>query len=207
MGYTGILPTNGSSGTGPKAYLNYIMFDRDFNPIVTDVSQSNFVRMTTAAKEAGTDVAHEKLYAEITVKQAGYLYILNEGPSGANGASSFVILFPSTTANDGLSYLAENQRVEIPQQSWFTFDAEQGTEKLWLVFSANAVPELEAVKQFANQKDRGLVKDAGLNARVQEFLSAHAGEKATLEKDDELKQTSLRIPGTVLVHAIKLEHH
>lgn len=143
----------------------------------------------------------------VSSPQPGYLYILNEGPSGADGASSFVVLFPSTTANDGLSYLAGNERVEIPEQSWFTFDAEEGTEKLWLVFSANAVPELEAVKQFANPKDRGLISDSGLNARVQEFLRAHAGEKAILEKDDELKQTTLRTPGTVLVHSIKLEHY
>jgi hypothetical protein len=106
-----------------------------------------------------------------------------------------------------LSYLAENQRVEIPQQSWFQFDAEQGTEKLWLVFSANAVPQSEAVKQFANPKDRGLINNAGMKARVQEFLRAHSDAKVTLEKDDELKQNSLRIPGTVLVHPIKLEHH
>jgi serine/threonine protein kinase len=139
--------------------------------------------------------------------QPGYLYILNEGPSSADGSSSFVVLFPSTTANDGLSRLAENQRVEIPEQSWFQFDAEQGTEKLWLVFSDKIVPELEAVKQFANKKDQGLIKDAGLNARVQEFLTAHSSAKATIEKDDELKQTSLRIAEPVLVHVIKLEHH
>ncbi len=143
----------------------------------------------------------------VSSPQSGYLYILNEGPSTGDGSSSLVVLFPSTTANGGLSHLAENQRVEIPEQSWITFDAEKGTEELWLVFSANAVPELEAVKQFANRKDQGLIKDAGLNARVQEFLRAHSGAKATLEKDDELKQTSLKIPGTVLVHAIKFEHH
>ncbi|MDX6612752.1 MAG: eukaryotic-like serine/threonine-protein kinase [Blastocatellia bacterium] len=137
--------------------------------------------------------------------QPGYLYILNEGPS-ADGATSFVVLFPSTTANDGLSYVAENQRVEIPQQSWFVFDAEQGTEKLWLVFAASAVPELEAVK-VANRTNRGLVKDASLNTRVEEFLKANSAAKPTLEKDDQLKQTSLRIAGPVLVHAIKLEHH
>ena len=143
----------------------------------------------------------------ISSPQSGYLYILNEGPSSADGAFSFVVLFPSTTANGGLSYLAENQRVEIPEQSWITFDAEKGTEKLWVVFSANAVPELDAVKQFANPKDRGLINDAGLNGRVQEFLKIHSGAKATIEKDDDLKQTSLKIPGTTLVHAIKLEHH
>ncbi|MDX6559611.1 MAG: eukaryotic-like serine/threonine-protein kinase [Blastocatellia bacterium] len=156
----------------------------------------------------------------VSSPQSGYLYILNEGPAPSDGRrpepgaavaesnpSPFIVLFPSTTANDALSQLAENQRVEIPQQSWITFDAEQGTEKLWLVFSANAIPELEAVKQFANPKDQGLIKDAGLNARVQEFLRANAGAKAMVEKDDELKQTSLKIPGTVLVHVIRLEHH
>jgi hypothetical protein len=154
----------------------------------------------------------------VSSSQPGYLYILNEGPPPGDGARpgsaagvpdslSFVVLFPSTTANDGLSYLAANQRVEIPQLTWFAFDAEQGTEKVWLVFSANAVPELEAVKKFANPKDRGLIKDAGLNIRVQEFLRAHTDPKATLEKDDELKQTSLSIPGAFLVHAITLEHH
>ena len=143
----------------------------------------------------------------ISSPQPGYLYILNEGPTAADGAASFVILFPSTTANDGLSYLTENQRIEIPQQSWFQFDAEEGTEKLWLVFSANAVPELEAVKQFANPKDRGLVNDERLSASVQRFLRLQSGTKATVEKNDELKQTIVKIPGPLLVHVIELEHH
>jgi serine/threonine protein kinase len=144
---------------------------------------------------------------DVSSPQSGYLYILNEGPATGDGSSSFVILFPSTSSNGGLSQLAENQRIEIPERSWFAFDAEKGTEKLWVVFAASAVPELEAVKPFANLNEKGLVKDAGLSARVQEFLRAHAGAKTTIEKDEELKQTSLKIPGTVLVHVIALEHH
>lgn len=148
-----------------------------------------------------------KVRLNVSSPQPGYLYILNEGPSPRGGSSSFVVLFPSATANNGSSYLAQNQPVEIPQQSWFQFDAEEGTEKLWLVFSVDPVPEMEAVRQFANPKDQGIIKDAGLKAGVQEFLRAHSGAKTMLEKDDELKETSLRIAGTVLVHAIKLEHH
>jgi len=143
----------------------------------------------------------------VSSPQPGYLYILNEGPLPAGGSPSFVVLFPSTTANEGLSYLAKNQPVEIPQKSWFQFDAERGTERLWLVFGENAVPELEAVRQFANPKDQGLIKDAALNARVRQFLSEHSATKAAIEKDDKPTQTSLRTPGVVLVHAIKLEHH
>jgi RHS repeat-associated protein len=70
-----LVNTTASSGLGPKAYLNYIMFDRDFNPIITDATQTNFVRMTDAARETGADVPHERLFAEVAVKQAGYLYI------------------------------------------------------------------------------------------------------------------------------------
>jgi serine/threonine protein kinase len=143
----------------------------------------------------------------VSSPQPGYLYILNEGPTGADGASSFVALFPSSTANDGLSNLAENQRIEIPAQSWFTFDAEQGTEKLWLVFSANSLPELEALKQYANSKDQGRISNAALNASVQQFLKAHAAAGAKVDKDDELKQTSVTVADAVLVHPIKLEHH
>jgi len=148
-----------------------------------------------------------KVKLNVSSPQSGYLYILNEGPAPTEGPPSFVVLFPSTTANQGLSYLAENQRVEIPEQSWFQFDAEQGTEKLWLIFSANSLPELDAVRQFANRKDQGLVKDAGLSDKVYEFLRTHSGAKPAIEKNDELKQTSLAIAGPVLVHAIRLEHH
>ena len=143
----------------------------------------------------------------VSSPQPGYLYILNEGPAPTKGPPSFVVLFPSTTANQDLSYLAQNQRVEIPAQSWFQFDAEQGTEKLWLIFSADSVPALESVKQFANPKDHGLIKDAGLNDNVYEFLRTHLGAKPAIEKNDELKQTGLAIAGSVLVHDIRLEHH
>ena len=80
-----ILPRGSESGTdlGPKAYLTYIMFDRDFHPIVTDPSQSGYERLSDAAKETENTIAadpvngvdHQLLEATVTVKQAGYLYI------------------------------------------------------------------------------------------------------------------------------------
>jgi RHS repeat-associated protein len=66
--------TGGSTGTGPRVFLNYMTFDKNYVP-VTDVSQTNYVRISTAAKETGTDIPHQKLTATVTVKQAGYMYI------------------------------------------------------------------------------------------------------------------------------------
>lgn len=67
--YSGLLtPT---SASGPKAFLNYLFFDRNF---VFDVSKSGFVPVTEAAKENGTDVAHEKISAQLNITESGYVY-------------------------------------------------------------------------------------------------------------------------------------
>ena len=76
--YTGLAGEGNDTGDGPKAYLNYIMFDKNFVPI-HDQSQTNFVRMTNFAKEEGLNspngVPHEHLFAQVIAKQAGYMYI------------------------------------------------------------------------------------------------------------------------------------
>jgi RHS repeat-associated protein len=74
---------SGSTGTGPKVFLNYLSFDAGYVAI-TDPSQTNFIRITTAAKETGGDIVHERMYAQVVVKQAGYMYIYysNEDATG-----------------------------------------------------------------------------------------------------------------------------
>ena len=72
-----LLEREGDEGTGPKAYLNYLLFDRDFNYL-----QGGFKRVTTAALESGQGVdevngiPHERLYFDdIVIEEAGYMYI------------------------------------------------------------------------------------------------------------------------------------
>lgn len=67
--YAGLLTT--SSATGPKAYLNYLFFDRNF---VFNASKSGFVPVTEAAKETGTDIPHERLFAQLNITEPGYVY-------------------------------------------------------------------------------------------------------------------------------------
>ena len=136
--------------------------------------------------------------------QAGYLYILNEGPA-ATSAPEFNVVFPSPTANKGSSFLAAGQLTQIPEESWLEFDAQQGTEKLWLVFSEVVVAELESLKEFASQQTQGLITDPARNKVVQDFLNTHSETKPTIEKGERL--TTLKNPGKLLVHPIKLEHH
>lgn len=61
---------SGETGTAPKAYLNYLIFDRDFEPLT-----NGFVRLTTDAREYGQDAPHERLAVEFTITQPGYVYV------------------------------------------------------------------------------------------------------------------------------------
>jgi RHS repeat-associated protein len=89
--YPGLNGTGTSAGTGPKAFLNYIMFDRNFKPIPAsiDPSQTNYVRVSEAAKEDGqtnlpNGKEHELLTATVTVKEAGYMYIYLSNEESSN---------------------------------------------------------------------------------------------------------------------------
>ena len=141
-------------------------------------------------------------------QQNGHLYIFNEGPPRNGEAPPLNVLFPSPTANNGLSLVSSGQTVDIPKQSWFRFDQDEGTEKLWLVWSAKSIAELEATKEFANDKDLGVIGSPGLDRSVKDFLSnTHSASKPTVEKDDASKETRVKANGDIVVHVLALEHH
>ncbi len=137
--------------------------------------------------------------------QPGYLYILNEGPANAATGLEYVVVFPSSTANNGSEYITANQQVQIPDQSWLKFYKEQGVEKLWLVFSELPIQELEGIKAFANRQTRGLITDAQQNKTIDSFLTTHSANKVDHEKGNTL--TILTTAEKVLVYPIRLEHH
>ena len=87
------------------------------------------------------------------------------------------------------------------------FDEQRGTEKIWLVWAEREAPELEAVKGFANPRDRGAVTNPALRAAVHEFLKAHSTPPPSVERDEERKDTLVRANREILAHAIRLEHH
>jgi hypothetical protein len=158
----------------------------------------------------GGEINFEKDYRvrlHLRSPQEGHLYILNEGPSKSGHPSPLMILFPSPTANGGQSLLGAGGQVQIPERSWLQFDAEQGTEKIWLVWAADSIPALEAVKGFANPRDRGLIGDPELNDAVRDVLRAHQSSQPVAVRDEDKKEVVLKSPGAILTHLLKLEHH
>lgn len=147
--------------------------------------------------------AGDEIRLNVRSPQAGHLYILNEGPREGAAVPEFVALFPSPSANNGSSLLTADQDLQIPGRTWIVFDAQQGVEKLWLVFAEDAIPELEAVRSLTNVSDKGQIRDVAQNKTIENFLTAQAASKA--EKGN--TETILKAGGKVLVHAIRLEHH
>ncbi|MEK6282917.1 MAG: serine/threonine-protein kinase [Acidobacteriota bacterium] len=144
-----------------------------------------------------------KFRMNIDSPQTGYLYLLNEGPA-ADDTTTYNVLFPAPSRNSGSPYLAANQRIET---GWMVFDENQGTEKFWMVWSADAVPELEAVKGVVNSRDKGEVTDPAQAKAVKQFLQKHSSAEAIAQKDKTKKTSSVKANGIVLVHRLELEHH
>ena len=147
--------------------------------------------------------ADYRIRVNVRSPQQGYLYILNEGP--ASGPPEYNVVFPTSTANNGVSLLPASEMVSIPKESWLRFDTQQGVEKLWLVFSEDALTELEPVKQFASIETGGLIADPALNKSIKDFLDTHSATKSEVEKGETL--TMLKTAGKLLIYPIKLEHH
>lgn len=156
----------------------------------------------------GREINFEKDYRirlNFRAAQPGHLYLINEGPAGQT--RSFVVLFPSGTANQGDSRLAAQKQVQIPEQSWVAFDSEQGTEKIWVVYSPGPIPELEALKRFTNPVDRGLVSDPVIKDSVASFFTAHQNERPSVNVDSANRETEVKSTGGMIVYLLGLEHH
>jgi RHS repeat-associated protein len=73
--------TSGSNEAGPKAFLSWLVYDRNYNLIP---SKSGFRQMSSTAKENGSDVAHELLSGSLTITEPGYVYVFLSNEQGTN---------------------------------------------------------------------------------------------------------------------------
>jgi len=140
------------------------------------------------------------------VPRQGHLYLLNEGPVPRHGRTSFNILFPSTTANHGSSFLAANEDFQFPPGEGIKLDKEEGTEKLYIVWSDRKIPRLEALKKWADpqQKEPNAIESVDDVAAIQDFLAKHP--LATSRIDEEGERTEIAQAADPLIYLVRLEH-
>jgi hypothetical protein len=145
---------------------------------------------------------------KVNSRQSGYLYVINQSPPLASGAFAYNFLFPSPTSHNGSAFLSANEEIRIPEEGdGFRLDVEQGSEKLWLVWSKTQLDNLDALKRWANPRDQGEIKDAADTKSLAEFLASTSTTQPETLRDEDQKFTTVKARADLFVKLIKLEHH
>lgn len=160
-------------------------------PVSAPVSARNAAVFTLADVPA-VATAGQEIRLRATLNRGGYFYVFSESPSLRTDAlPNYTVLFPGASDNGGSSRFDARNLVIPPVESGpgFVFEGKQGTEKLWVVWSAESVPVLETVRIRANPKDQGVVTEREQVLALGEFLKKHVEPDAN-----------------VTVRCVKIEH-
>jgi tRNA A-37 threonylcarbamoyl transferase component Bud32 len=144
-----------------------------------------------------------------SVRQQGYLYIVNEGPAAAGAPPAYTLLFPDPEVEHGSAVMEAGREISVPPAGhWFLFDEKEGVEKVWLIYAKRSVSELEAVRGAVNPEDKGAVKNREQAEAIQKFIATHADPNQRPESNDkqECPVTTVRGAGETVIHLIRLEH-
>ena len=116
------------------------------------------------------------------------------------------VLFPSVTSNNGSAELHGGQTVAIPEgRNGFVFDKEKGVEKLWIVWSRDAQPGLDAMKRWASARNTAARSRPQKDVRALDtFLRDHLSPTPDVAVDD--TATTLKARAAVFVKLVALKH-
>jgi hypothetical protein len=142
-----------------------------------------------------------KFKFNVTPGQNGYFYLLNAAPQ-PDGGTEWNVLFPTPKNNQGQAKIAGGQKQTF---GWYVFDDKPGQEKLWLVWAAQPVAELEAAVQEAAKSELVIQNPAHLDA-VKAFLQTHEKDRIETVSNEQLKQTQLKSASAVWAYLVKLRH-
>lgn len=138
----------------------------------------------------------------VTCADPGYLYLFNEGPPLPEG-TSFAIVFPNPTTNNGSASVGADQSV---QSNWNTFRGPVGTENFWIVWSTSPVSELESAKMEAFKRLDGGLTDQNL-VTVRDYLTAKEVEiKVRTTRYKASQQAVVRGMDDMLIKLVQFEH-
>ena len=142
-----------------------------------------------------------KFKFNVTPAQGGFFYLLNAAPQPDSG-TEWNVLFPTPKNNRGKAQLAGGQKQTF---GWYIFDDKPGQEKLWLVWAAQPVAELETAVQEAAKTDLVITNPAHLND-VNAFLQTHEKVQIEAVPNDNLKQMQLKSTSPAWAYLVKLRH-
>ncbi len=135
--------------------------------------------------------------------QSGYLYLINEGP--AENGISFWLLFPMPSVNEASAKIEANQTMTTGRM---TFNENTGDEKLWVIWAAQAINELENLKaDVLTPQAQGELRNPQQRDTVRRLLTSLSQSKSEAEEDRRNLKTAVAGRGDTLIHLVELKHH
>lgn len=93
--------TTGSSGTGPKIFLNWLVLDRNYILITT---KSGYECLSQTAKETEQDIAHKRLFntVPVTISEPRYIYVFYSNEESAGNYEAYFDDFKVTQTKSAI---------------------------------------------------------------------------------------------------------
>jgi serine/threonine protein kinase len=145
----------------------------------------------------------DELQFFVTSSDSGHLYLLSEEPSDRNSGSYF-LLFPTPKANNSSSQIQANSEIATDRNF---FDERLGTEKVWIIWSASAIPELEAeISRWKDKEYLGEITEPTRVASINNLFEENVKDRGRVEQDDGSNRMSIKGRGNVIVRLVSLAH-
>jgi serine/threonine protein kinase len=186
------MPAVTARETAERSIAYYLMIQkmRDGKPF-----QEPFRSSGRASVERGY-----KFGINFVPQSSGNFYIFNFG-ADEKGINQFNILFPTPQRNGGRSRIEAGQLIETASN---TVEGKSGAEWIWMIWTANTNPDLEAAVTAAFQNG-GVVPATSAQA-LQVFLDKPRQASPTAAEDTQNQQTIVTGRGDELVYKFKIEH-
>jgi tRNA A-37 threonylcarbamoyl transferase component Bud32 len=134
----------------------------------------------------------------------GFLYVVNEGPAIQAG-QLWTWLFPQPGFQNGSGAIHRSQPITIPpaEEQYLVLDKRLGTEKVYVLWSMQPIPELEPIKASVFSSGSG----GGLSASEAQTVHAIiARNDRPIQTNTVGDGTTVSGAGPVVVKLIPLEH-
>jgi serine/threonine-protein kinase len=153
-------------------------------------------------KSSGQEVFENgyKFQLNASSSQKGYLYFFNEGTGEQK--DKFWILFPTPKSNGGLAEVKTNEQM---QSGWNVFGGDAGTEKCWLIWTADENPVLEEARKNALDSRDGSLSGAQVE-RLKKFIADNRNLSKAPRKDASNQQMIAESNDKISVNLLELEH-
>jgi class 3 adenylate cyclase/predicted Ser/Thr protein kinase len=190
--------------TAPSVPARSVVSRFDYSVTLTQLRNGIRKKPFTLASEVVFEKGDE-IQINVTSVEPAYLYAMNFGPMPDGSPSCNLLRLASGSFRVGLE---PGVPLRIPQGSPILFDAGEGLERFYLVYSKQPIDFIESLGASQKNSAADLVITAPPDlARVSDWLTRQLKSVESAIADKEASRTRVQGYDPVLVHLVKLEHH